>query len=375
MHTQKKYILYGTGREAEAFLFQNLAVFTEIEYCIDTKHQGTFHGLEIFKLEQISGFDGKEIIVAAGGWETYADMKENLEKRGLREFEHFIWDKLFEKKMILVNANCHGDAIIKYLELSNRYIEQYAVYPLLPIHVNEAKEIPAELLLNADVYIHQDIRQDNPISYKLSDEYVLPRLKPECKCITIPNFVGMAEWMFPSLGGLEKVIHTVNGILYVLYRDSVLDEAVEKGFSTLEEYKAFWIGYQYTEEKLEKRREKGMEKLRQREKNWDIKISEFIVNHYKEIPCFTDANHPSKYVMREVGRQLAAILELDDIDDSEFEPNLGLRVPIMPIVQKYFELNFKVPCEVRKEYIYKRVTAEPDDYIRAYLWWYHEVIV
>lgn len=372
---KKKYILYGTGREAEFFLFNNLEVFKDIDYCINSDHVGVFHGLPIFKIEQICDLANKKIIVAATIWETYSEMKENLEKRGLKEFEHFVWSKVFGKKIVLVNANCHGDGIVRYLEQSKKFCDGYAVYPLPPVHINEKKEIPAVLLHNADVYLHQDIRKDNQIGYKLSDEYVLPRLKGECKCITIPNFDGMAGWMFPSLGGLDKVICTACGSEYVLYRDKVLDEAVDKKFNTLEEYRAFWLEYKYTDEELEEKWEKGADKLREREKNWDIKIVEYIMENYKVIPCFVDAHHPSKYVMREVGKQITALLELDDINDSEYESEMGIPVPVMPVVQKYFGLNFKVPREKKKKYFDKKVTEEVNDYIRAYLWWYHDLIM
>lgn len=373
--SEKGYVLYGTGREAECFLFKNPDIFEEIDYCIDSKHAGFFHGVQIFKMEQICDFTVRKIIVAAGNGETYAEMKKNLEERGLKEFDHFIWAKVFRKKIVLVNANCHGDAIIKYLEQSGKFCDRYAVYPLLPVHINEKKEIPAEVLQNADVYLHQDIRADNKIGYKLSDEYVLPCLKPECICITIPNFVGMAKWMFPSLGGLDKVIHTAGGVEYVLYRDSVLDEAVAKKFTALEEYREFWTNYRYTDEELEEKWEKGVSKLREREKKWDIKIADYIGRNYKTIPCFTDANHPSKYVMRKVGEQVAALLGLDDINDSGFEPQMGIPVPILPVVQKYFGFAFTVPREKKKEYFDKRVEEDTDDYIRAYLWWYHERIL
>lgn len=36
----KQYILYGTRFEGEKFLYQNLHIKDDIEYCIDAFHQG-----------------------------------------------------------------------------------------------------------------------------------------------------------------------------------------------------------------------------------------------------------------------------------------------------------------------------------------------
>ena len=40
---QKKYILYGTGLEAENFLFRNQDLLDKIIYCIDRNKKEKFH--------------------------------------------------------------------------------------------------------------------------------------------------------------------------------------------------------------------------------------------------------------------------------------------------------------------------------------------
>ncbi len=365
------YILYGVGAEAERFLFQNRDILDAIDCCIDRRNAGVFHNIPVLRLENVKNAGMKKIIVAAGEWDTYCDIKAILEKSGLKEFVDFVWSKFFRKKVVLVNANCHGDAIVRYLQQSNTFCNRYELYPLPPIHLNERKEIPQELLSRIDVYLHQDIQADNRIGYKLSDEYVLPRLKPGCRHIAIPNFVGMAGWMFPTLGGLDKVINAANGPLYVLYRDKALDVAVEAHCASLAEFRKFWCEYTLEEDELNEKWEQGFEKLKRRERNWDIKIVKYIMDNCRKIPCFVDASHPSKYVMREVGKQVASILGIHDIDDSAYESKLGKPTPILPAVRKHFNLDFKAPCEKQEELLGKRVTGGLDDYIIAYIWWYH----
>lgn len=372
MEKEKRYILYGVGVEAEKFIFCNGDVLGKIKLCIDNNRE-EFYRIPVYKLSEMKdNWGGEQIIVAAGDEKMYFEMRQNLVDLGLIEFEDFVWTRAFRKKIVLVNANCHGSAVIKYLNLSPAFCKAYMVYPVPEIQLNN--EIPQNLLRNTDVYIHQDIRENNCVSYKLSDVYICPRLKQDVVNICIPNLVSMGKWMFPTLGKADRLMHSLSGPVHVLFRDYVLDEAVNM-CGSLEEYKAFWMNYKVDIAEHEKNFNECMNKLHEREKNWDIKIFSFIKENYKKIPCFVDATHPSKYVMKEVGRQVANILGLNDIDDENYESTMGICVPILQDVLNYFDLNFIVSRELEKEYLGKRVVLEVDDYIRAYLWWYHEIVL
>ena len=277
MELKEEYILYGVGGAAERFIFCNGDILEKIKLCIDDNRK-EFYKIPVYKLKEAEvNRGGTQVIVAAGDEKIYNEMKQNLINLGLVEFEDFIWSKVFRKKIVVVNANCHGPAVINYLQLSPTFCKVYMVYPVPEIHLNN--EIPHNLLKNADVYIHQDIRENNSISYKLSDAYICPQLKPNAISICIPNFVGMGTWMFPSLGGLDRVMHTLTGPWYILYRDYVLDEAVNK-CESLDEYRAFWINYKFDSTEHERNFDECMNKLSQREKNWDIKIYEFIKGYH-----------------------------------------------------------------------------------------------
>lgn len=365
----KKYILYGTGGEAERFLYQNQSMVKNIAFCIDRKKKERFYEWDVYQFEPRL-IKKHKVIIAAGEENIYVEIKRNLTAAGFTEWVDFIWSRAFNRKIVIINANCHGVAIKKYLEQSPVFCNEYFIYPIPAIHLNKDKEISQELLKHVNIYIHQDIREDNVINYKLSDNYIQNQLNKDVIDICIPNFVGMARWMYPNLGKLEKIIESMQGPLYVLYRDEILDEALLK-CNSYEEIKKFWLEYEYDDNYYDETFRICMSKLKCRENNWDINISKYIENNYKSIPCFTDVDHPSKYVMGEVGRQVAEILNITDIDDTDYEPNLGLQVPILNSVSKYFKFNFKLPKEQRKSILGKRITSEIDDYIKAYLWWYH----
>ena len=226
--------------------------------------------------------------------------------------------------------------------------------------------------------MHQDIRRGNSVSEDLSDEAIEKYLGKRTLNITIPNLVGMGNWMFPALKDLDKIIKTQKEIVYILYRDEILDEAERNTNGTVPEVVKYWSHFSYDEEALDELWNMNRAKLKDREKNWDIKVSDFIYDNHKSIPCFVDANHPSKYVMKEIGRQIAQILELTDICDERYESNMGLPIPILPSVKDYFGLNFTVSRERKGDYFGKEVEdndKEIEDYIRAYFWWYHDRVI
>lgn len=209
-----KYILYGIGGEAERFLYQNQDILKRISFCIDKNGSNSFYNLKVFKLDEVNLYDYLEthhIIVAAGDIGVYGEMKQCLEERGLTEWKDFIWSQTFRKKVVVINANCHGLAVEWYLRQSAEFCNHYVIYPIPAIQRNEKGEIETALLQHTDVYIHQDIRAENAMGYKLSDEYVSQFLPDSVINICIPNFVGMGKWMFPNQGDLEKVIKMSGG--------------------------------------------------------------------------------------------------------------------------------------------------------------------
>ena len=261
----KKYVLYGTGLEGEKLLYNHFNIIEEIEYCIDSFHTGTFHDLPIVTLNDAKNLHLYTILVAAV-WKTYEQIKGILEEKGFIEYTNFFWASEYGKRLVIINANCHGVALARFLENCRQFVKDYCIHPVSQTQMNREKEISSILLSNADVYIHQDIRAENCIGYKLSDEYITKYLKRECLNITIPNFVGMANWLFPLQGEIEKEFDAPDGKFPVFYRDQVLDEAYENcKISSLAQYVSFYNEYKIDEKTLLNIKEKYWKKLKERE--------------------------------------------------------------------------------------------------------------
>lgn len=366
----EKFILYGAGREGEMFICRHMELIDSIVFCIDRYRKDNFHGIQIKKIEEVDDLHQYKILVAALH-DTYLEIKSILESYGLVEFQHFNWIRYVEKKLIVINANCYGEALTKYLNISREFRRKYEIYPLKPICLNK-EAINPFLMKSLDVFIHQDIRANNQFSYELSDEYLLPQLPENCIEITIPNLVGMGYWMFPQHGDNCKQV----GDWTFLYEDDVLEKAYKsETINTLEEYHEFYSTFQYSGEYLDELRERNMEKLRSREKGWRIKISDFIEQNYRKESCFVDVSHPSRIIIKEIGRKVADLLDIQMVCDEDYDFILGNPLPILPSVKRYYDMDFTEYDTI--EYYGANVLggekSELETYIRNYMWLFHDV--
>ena len=368
----KKFVLYGAGWQAEKFLYQ----FREkesIAYCIDGIRTGVFKQFPIYTLDSAPDIHNYQIIVTAV-WENYIQIRECLEEKQLHEFQDFIWSEAFGKKLVLINANCHGEFYKRYLYQSKTFKQEYVIWNLPPFHIHKSSQIPDKLLSRCDLFIHQDVRPENPFGYKFSDEYIIPRLKPGCRTITVPNMVGMGRWNFPTMGMSNEKEYRY-GRRAMFWRDSILDDAYHL-YKKGQEIKTYIMSPDvFPQEKVRELFLKCMEKLQKRERNWDIKISDYILAHYKAEKLFYDCDHAADCVMQEIGKRLCRKLGIEDVDGKlEYFMNWEESF-IFPYVKQALELSWDEKY-IREEgngedYVISGGKMDLDEYIREYIWWFY----
>lgn len=384
---KKEYVLYGAGLECAKFLYRMPDIQCRLAYCIDKSPRRWEMGFHVYHLEEAPDLNHHFIIIAAI-FPTFIEIKQGLEARGLKEFHDFIWCYCIGKKVVLLNMNCHGPVLAKYLHYSQTFNDKFCFYPIPSIHENAKKRINKELLHACDIYLHQDIRADNSIGYELSDEYIIPLLRKESQMITVPNFVEMARWLFPQQGDVDSGAYI--GDRHVFWEDRVLEDGYQKGMKALVEYRNLYNTYEISREEMQESFEKGIDKLRKRESNWDIKVVDFILSNFRQIPCFLDARHPSVYLMQYVSRKVADLLDCYDIwDDSGFCDDtiwtfFGIPLPLLECVRSYFGIHYQIAedigtCLIEDYYPIlgamhrRRITF--DDYVSSYLWMLHGIRV
>lgn len=338
-------------------------------YCIDKFRTGIFHGLPIYTLASAPDI-GKYKIIVTATWENYEQIKVQLKEHDLIEFQDFIWMEAFNKKIAVINANCHGVFYKKYLQQSKTFMRKYVIWDVPQLQLRKTTSISDELLSACDLFIHQDIRVNNSYGYEFSDEYTLSRLKPTCQVVTVPNMVGMGKWAFPT-AVRKEYRYRIRG---VFWRDTLLDEAYHQHRSIQKIREYISAPNVYPTELITDLFNKCILKLRSREANWDIQISDYILKHYKTEKLFYDEDHAADSVMQEIGRRLCRVLEITDIEgEVDYLMNWEESF-IFPCVKEALGLKYE-ETYIRKSRTVDTVFSEKkmdlDEYIREYVWWFY----
>ncbi len=372
-----RYVVWGTGVHAAQFLYGNQNL-TYIEFFIDNnasagQNECLFFGKKVLKFNDIQkDYLEKFFLILATSKKVYMAISRQLHEMGYREFINFAYYQYFDKRVVLLHGNCHMDIIRRFLLSSESFADNYAVYPLPLIQDIEEKCIEENVLRHCDLFIHEDIRAENEFGYKLSDEYVLPRLKKECKEITVPNLFGMGQAFFPQMiwnehnpplcGGKDT-----NG--FFPFADTVIDEAVKRE-ENYEEILSFIQGEVFLAEEIQKNFWTYMEKIREREKKWDIPIYDFIIRNFKKKKLFYDPGHPTNVVMKEIA--LGILEKIGITDDHIFceEKMDSVEGFVYDFVRETLEIEWE-DNEVRKGSWAKKLGTKmtKEEYIREYLFW------
>ena len=370
--SSKNFILYGCGMESERFIARHPELFNQISFCIDAGRQGTFHGKTIKTVEEVGETLHESPIVIATLPSTYHEIRNILLNYNLTEFRDFIYMTYLEKKIALINANCYGGALIHYLTLSKTFNTMYIIYSIPEIQNNSIGEINPYLLNNLDVFIHQDIRKENKFSEKLSDEYIYSKLADNCINITIPNLVGMGGFLFPQQGNHPKTAMTIRGKINLLYEDTVLEEAVQTDILELDDLVNFYTNYTFPLNVLKNYYQRDKSKIQKREQNWDIKVWRMLEESKNDSLPFIDKDHPSNAIIKHICKKVLFLLTKDsDFSDIEFEHELGMPMPMIPSVKKYYCID-ALEKDTAKFYNCSTENLIPT-YIRTYMWICHNI--
>lgn len=371
---RKKLALFGCGLEGEKIYYQMMRLGTPIERVYDNYKTGKFYGFIIRRISD-DYVNFKEYFILVSSPAFYDEIKKQLEGYGLREFEDFIIGMSYNKKLAVVNANCYREVICRYLNSSRQFQEKYYIYYTKPVFEAGQEGLREDVLCQCDLFIHQDIREDNLYGYRVSDKYARTLLKGDCVDVTIPNMVGMGQAFFIQNCNSKYVKNIHEGINLPFgmfpYGDSIIDKMLENGRSSKEILDYFKSGTAFDKEEIIENFTNVIAKFREREKNWDIKIIDYIMENYKTRKVFYDAKHPTNLVMYQIAIKLLDYIGIEG-DDISCPINLGgYETPIYPEVKEVLGLNYGGTDEILRTDSFCKLTdyMDIDEYVRQYIFW------
>lgn len=388
-----KINIYGTKASALKFISRNVDV--SINAFIDGKvdNDGNISVFFPFFNRKIRVFphnQAKDVLssfytVVATSEDAYWEIKSKLENDyNLKEFENFEYYKTFRKKIALIYGNCHCDVIKEMLQTSAQFESVYGFYPLKAIcdsklHSNPEYYLASSLIKRASLVIHQCIRKNNYYGELYSSENFLRSINPSCKIIGIPNLFGLPKFLFPQyvLSDWHKKWggDLFCGLNFFSCRDRYIDyyHSVK---STSDLVNMIMSDDFIPSRKVMILKEEFDQKINEREKDWDIKISDFIRNNLKNIKLFYDPYHPTNELLSYISNRILEKLFSSHYTNILYDNKMILNsqeIPVYSSVKKilgltcYTDEHIRLGCSTK-------ISSCPmgtEQYIKEYLWWYY----
>lgn len=357
---KKRIVLFGAGVIGTKFLIQNWNNIT-IDCFFDNVREGKLLDYPIRKPDY---YEDVFIIVTS---KAYLEIKEQLNQTGYKEFDDFIPSEIYGKKMAIAYGNCHMDSVKQYLKKNKQFSSDYGFYPFPQIQNMQPDFKYENIIKKCALFIHQSIREDNIFGERYSSKCLLSYINSKCKVVAIPNLYGMPKYLFPQLTTKYKLRHKFD--VNPFFIDSNIVIWLKDGKSEDEIIKLIMEGGIYKKEEIINMWNAFCEKLCEREKEWDIKISNYILTNYKNEKIFCDINHINSKTSGEIAACTLKFLgyeserekiELPFMDDLEafiypdVKKALGLQYEER-FIRRYSKFCCLNNCEMDLEEYYKQL--------------------
>jgi hypothetical protein len=211
------------------------------------------------------------------------------------------------KTIITIYSTCQGHGIMHYLQKFLNYNCKNNNYRFNIIHNCYLIENPIlkdniiEELKKTDIFIYQKMNKKWGIlsTDKTVENSIGSYIPTNCKHIIIPYIYVSWLWSIgKSLIGDTTLKYTNDNIIINLKKNYNLD-------TILSMYDNNEIDFNYLH-----RIHNEINILREKEKSADIKISDYILNNYKDKELFYSYNHPTHYIYKEMTKQILNILNI-----------------------------------------------------------------
>lgn len=299
----KPTILFGVGKRAEKFLIRYYDKI-EIYELFDNIKNGTFYNYPIKKPYYKKNVF---IIVTVDDVFAYFTIRKQLLQLGYKEFEDFIPYTIYNRKIALAYGNCHMEAVKKFLECNRDFSEKYGFYPFPAICDMKKISDYENILPHIELFLHQAIQKDNCYGEKLASCYLLDKVSEKCQVVAIPNMYGLPKCFFPQLDC--ETNYNSEGYRY-FFMDNNIVSWLKEG-KTIKEIKDRISQGVYSESEILNMWEQFKKKLLLREKEWDIKISDYVFANYQNEKLFCDRNHITAKLAKEIANRILQYLGID----------------------------------------------------------------
>lgn len=301
------------------------------------------------------------------------DMMECMDAVGIKKYLDVVRET---KQIALIYGNCQTEIIANMLEYNKDFHSRYALLRVPQIHLykdeDQMKQIFYKngLMEKVDLFIYQNVKEDNRFSPWLGVARILEQMGAGCKKLCIHNIY--FDGYFIQYDADENRYFTNMNQKDFPYTDGIVHELVAEGKGIDEIIEMINETDFIPPETVLEKCEKSIENLRKREVKVDVPIVDYIEKHYREEQLFYTYNHPKNIVIYEYVKRILKAVGIGNADEfTEEELNLAfgtLRInnfPVFPCVISALGLK-KYERKVRISHISTELITM-SEYIREYI--------
>lgn len=349
----KEIWIFGAGNNGEYFWNAYNKEYKICGFVSNYENQKEKCGLPVVRLQQLQN-RGNVFIVICSIYEM--DMYDQLLDIGMKEEYDFTFSNFFQKKlfvgvgtcqvsysvgMLLLNKNFDnrfvcmrvGENLANYAPMVNR-IRMKLYSKFCNVLFYQIPDLKGAVSLDySSIYKNYDkaLKIKMPFYYFQGIHMQMDVILPTNKKYTIMN----AEGLFSSVA------------LYCYRMDKEILKMVSDDMNSQEISSKILSENYLPKEKILQKFRTSVNVLKYFDKSSDIKITPFLLKHYKDIPVFTDTEHFGPELLVYVANELAKILDIEVIDkenaesfEEDFKKFWAYNLYIYPSVAKTLELDY-----------------------------------
>ena len=360
---KKEIAIWGTENIGRNMFYKLRENYRIVCWYDDKVPESILYGLKVKKFYKNKS--NERIIVADHDWRKICI---ELQKKGLRIIDDYIPYWIYNKKMIswkdllsvnmesiekillhlknqrsiaVIYGNCQTEIIQRFLAESEEFITKYIIINIPRVCQESDAEwdaiIRSKLFSFCDLFIYQIVSDNNKYGVLRSTSKIIELLTENCFKISIPNIY--FDGYFPQIEKNKyNVLEDVQEDGLFKWGDKFVNELLANGVDKNEIVKIIFDEKFLPRMEIQKCIDDSFENLKQREKNTNIKISDYILDYYKERQLFFSPNHPNNELLLECAQRILDFLGMEKFIKTEpvnfYVSLMGEDVVIYPSVIK-----------------------------------------
>lgn len=226
------------------------------------------------------------------------------------------------KKFVIVHGNCQSHVVSDMLSGNKEFKDRFltCVMPMVwerGMGQRERLELMEEsgVFRFTDIFITQEVSDDNKFWHKFSTRHFISLMPASCEIIKISNLFFMGY--FPQYKKMKHSpgVNLMRGKILdaTEYMDINVIQMIIADKSDEEILKEIGKPAYYEKPRLTAAVEAELEDFKQREKTVEIKMHDYLMEHWDNDLLFATSNHPTKEVMMELTRRILARIGVVDM--------------------------------------------------------------